>query len=849
MSDFIKQCEAFCGEISQIIATRSFAVSCSHGFVVHALWNLIPCFCGNTEILLVVALDLRRRDALKKAIERAVSPDLKLDIQVTTPCILDQIMSQNEAQYVEMMKKCRQMIVWCHPDDFRDNGFEYWQSVFHRIPNHRDIDVGYFGGSWMRTVDLEKYHPNLVRFSDASCAKPAKTRIFYWDLEQSETVPRALWACADGHRTLVSCRDESLRRRYCESLHRAHLHECIDERIPPATSQYVAAEGAYAFDLPPVFWSHSVVVNPTEEDDAFDGGPVKDALQSFLVTSRQAFLVACARCVQKEKIPTKNRAQWAREVATLFSSLGHVHKRQLRPEQKALIDFWEKSGLVTSDDMPTPTDACARLYPGIRCFSQFGVLQAFHHKVRCETANHERMGWIASDFLQHHEFFHLQDHDFQRHYFNALDGVAIVRMQPPRRHPVWIDREPETHSPQFARLCWKLVSGQIAVPDDCLDDSARNLYRQLLEEFSTLPAPNVLEIAPPNAHWWTFAGAHHNAFLCQLLALLEPHLECDYGNDYLRITAPTLTPQKFESSLREVVDRIADFCQTSGDERDTPQNAEIRQTLCTSWKQLHLFHWIFPLIDPEHLSAIFDADCREQARLFERPQCLAVASLHQLDPCADVQRETQRPKTIPNPKEMTMETPKTRITPIERGDGTQIMHTRYPWSYIDNDRQLARALDVILKQPYIGLDVETTLYDQHLCLIQIGCDTQTFLIDPLAVDFSDLAHVFTHPNIVKIIHNAQFETGVLKKYGMAIQNITDTMKVSRQRYGTKYPGGHSLKAVCLREFGFLMDKTNQTSRWENRPLTPEQLEYAALDAEIMIHLYRHFGLDKSLNVT
>ena len=169
-----------------------------------------------------------------------------------------------------------------------------------------------------------------------------------------------------------------------------------------------------------------------------------------------------------------------------------------------------------------------------------------------------------------------------------------------------------------------------------------------------------------------------------------------------------------------------------------------------------------------------------------------------------------------------------------------IMHTSFPWTYINNDAALGQAINTMLNQKYIGLDVETTLYDQSLCLIQIGCEDQVFMIDPLCVDFMGLSQVFANPNIIKIIHNSSFEKKVLGKYGLQILNIVDTLKWSRQLYGMKIPGGHSLKAVCMREFGYDMDKTNQQSRWEKRPLTDEQLEYAALDAEILIHLYRHF---------
>nr|XP_016471432.1 PREDICTED: exonuclease mut-7 homolog [Nicotiana tabacum] len=36
-----------------------------------------------------------------------------------------------------------------------------------------------------------------------------------------------------------------------------------------------------------------------------------------------------------------------------------------------------------------------------------------------------------------------------------------------------------------------------------------------------------------------------------------------------------------------------------------------------------------------------------------------------------------------------------------------------------------------------------------------------------------------------------------------------------------------------------LNKTRRNSNWEKRPLTQFQLEYAALDAAVLIHIFRH----------
>ncbi len=87
----------------------------------------------------------------------------------------------------------------------------------------------------------------------------------------------------------------------------------------------------------------------------------------------------------------------------------------------------------------------------------------------------------------------------------------------------------------------------------------------------------------------------------------------------------------------------------------------------------------------------------------------------------------------------------------------------------------------------------------------------------------------------KVIHNAQFEESVLGARGISIENIEDTMVLSRRRHGP-LAGGHSLLAVVRRELDLVMDKRPQTSDWGARPLSDVQVAYAALDVELLIRL-------------
>ena len=82
---------------------------------------------------------------------------------------------------------------------------------------------------------------------------------------------------------------------------------------------------------------------------------------------------------------------------------------------------------------------------------------------------------------------------------------------------------------------------------------------------------------------------------------------------------------------------------------------------------------------------------------------------------------------------------------------------------------------------------------------------------------------------------------MLAGVGIEIKGVFDTLTVSRTLRGTNVLGGHGLAMVCERELGASLDKGEQTSDWARRPLSPQQLDYAALDAEILLPLHERFS--------
>ncbi|KAK7356137.1 hypothetical protein VNO80_15403 [Phaseolus coccineus] len=138
-------------------------------------------------------------------------------------------------------------------------------------------------------------------------------------------------------------------------------------------------------------------------------------------------------------------------------------------------------------------------------------------------------------------------------------------------------------------------------------------------------------------------------------------------------------------------------------------------------------------------------------------------------------------------------------------------------------------------------------------ILQIASEKMVFIFDLIKLfkevpDILDdcLSRILLSPTILKLGYNFQCDVRQLahsyeelrcfKNYEMLldIQNIFKELR-----------GG--LAGLTEKILGASLNKTRRNSNWEQRPLTPNQLEYAALDAVVLVHIFRRLpghGHDK-----
>jgi len=162
------------------------------------------------------------------------------------------------------------------------------------------------------------------------------------------------------------------------------------------------------------------------------------------------------------------------------------------------------------------------------------------------------------------------------------------------------------------------------------------------------------------------------------------------------------------------------------------------------------------------------------------------------------------------------------------------------YELIETRADLDALVHDLLGEKVIAIDTEADSFYHYFdktCLVQIGTRKQIYLIDPLALggpaELSPLAPVFASPEIRKIFHAAEYDIFVLKRdCSFVFANLFDTM-ISAQLLG--YPSV-GLSRIAARHFDVNLPKDEQRSDWSRRPLTQQQLSYAAADVLYLLPL-------------
>ena len=156
---------------------------------------------------------------------------------------------------------------------------------------------------------------------------------------------------------------------------------------------------------------------------------------------------------------------------------------------------------------------------------------------------------------------------------------------------------------------------------------------------------------------------------------------------------------------------------------------------------------------------------------------------------------------------------------------------------IDSAPALEKAVAQLRAQPVLALDTETDAffaYRPRVCLLQFSFPGKDLLLDPLAeLDLAPVGELLADTGREVVIHAAENDVIQLRhQFGWRIGKLYDTQVAG---FVLGLPP-YSLAGVLETRFDVKLNKSQQRSDWSRRPLSPEQVAYAADDTRYLLEL-------------
>ncbi len=134
-------------------------------------------------------------------------------------------------------------------------------------------------------------------------------------------------------------------------------------------------------------------------------------------------------------------------------------------------------------------------------------------------------------------------------------------------------------------------------------------------------------------------------------------------------------------------------------------------------------------------------------------------------------------------------------------------------------------------------------YQALLCLVQVAVPdpdgeggVRTEVLDPLEgeLDFSPLARVLADPSVEVLMHAGRQDVAILRRsWNTEVTNVFDTQVAAGFLGFGNQEGYESLVRKVLR---VKLKGSEGFTKWDRRPLTAQQLEYAGDDARLLLSL-------------
>jgi len=159
--------------------------------------------------------------------------------------------------------------------------------------------------------------------------------------------------------------------------------------------------------------------------------------------------------------------------------------------------------------------------------------------------------------------------------------------------------------------------------------------------------------------------------------------------------------------------------------------------------------------------------------------------------------------------------------------------------YVDTLERLEQICDMLAESTWLVIDTEflrESTYFPQFCLLQIAGEKALACIDPLKIEYLDpLWQLLYQPQITKVFHAGRQDLEIFYHlHGRLPKPVFDTQLAAPLLGYPEQIGYANLVAEVL---GVHLEKGHSRTDWRKRPLSSQQIKYAADDVRYLAPLY------------
>jgi ribonuclease D len=160
--------------------------------------------------------------------------------------------------------------------------------------------------------------------------------------------------------------------------------------------------------------------------------------------------------------------------------------------------------------------------------------------------------------------------------------------------------------------------------------------------------------------------------------------------------------------------------------------------------------------------------------------------------------------------------------------------------FVDTPERLSEVSARLAQSAWVALDTEflrDKTYYPKLCLLQLATPDWVACVDTLTLELDPLLDVVYDPAIIKVMHSSGQDLEIFYHLRGDLPGPIFDTQLAAPLLGHPEQVGYG--ALVKETLQVSLDKAHTRADWSRRPLTDDQLRYAADDVVYLVRLYSH----------